>query len=96
MKTFRMLDPDSPESLRFTLFLWRVKKPALPMAAAATLSSFVFAVCSEFTPKSNEQRFATKLESKLKPVEYRQVGPWRVRDSYRQAGPWRVREVAGS
>ena len=80
MTTFHILDPESPESLRITLFFWRLRKAAAPGIMVVTIVAFAALVTTSvgplFVPKSREQRLAAKVEAKLKPASYRQVGPW--------------------
>jgi hypothetical protein len=80
MKKFRsFFDPDSFESLELVLFLWRLKKAASPVVAISAIAAFAVLV-SALVPlaaqKGSDERLATRIEAKLKPASFRQVGPW--------------------
>jgi hypothetical protein len=82
MKTIRILDPESPESLRITLFLWRLKKAALPAivaSAIALIALFANTVGPMVAQKGPNDRLITKIQTKIKHAAYEQVGPYRVR-----------------
>jgi len=80
MKKFRsFFEPDSSESFELVLFLWRLKKAASPVVAISAIAIFAVLVSTLGTlamQKKSDERLATRIEAKLKPPSFRQVGPW--------------------
>jgi hypothetical protein len=79
MKIQSFFDPDSAESFALVLFLWRLKKAARPAIAGSVIA--LFAVLANtmgpmLPQKGSDDRVATRIDAKLKPASYRQIGPW--------------------
>jgi hypothetical protein len=80
MKKFRsFFDPDSHESLKLVLLLWRLKKAATHVVAIGATAAFVvigITLGPFAAQKSSDERLVTRIETKLKPAAFRQIGPW--------------------